>query len=124
MKYALTGDRKCEKIKENVSGEADMEKLKVVIADDEERICRLIEVLIDWENLGMEIAGVARNGVESHGDSHLRSCELVSRIRCRRRRDRRAPAPARALTAAWTLRRGDPAARRRRSTSTFTPKTA
>ena len=66
MKYALTGDRKCEKIKENVSGEADMEKLKVVIADDEERICRLIEVLIDWENLGMEIAGVARNGIEAY----------------------------------------------------------
>lgn len=39
--------------------------VKVVIADDELHICRLIQALIDWEELGMELAGVAGNGVEA-----------------------------------------------------------
>lgn len=39
--------------------------LKVLIADDEEKICQLIEKLIDWTALGMEIAGVANNGIEA-----------------------------------------------------------
>lgn len=39
--------------------------LKVLIADDEEKICQLIEKLIDWQSLGMEIAGVANNGIEA-----------------------------------------------------------
>lgn len=39
--------------------------IRVIIADDEVRICRLIQVLIDWEGLGMEIAGVASNGLEA-----------------------------------------------------------
>lgn len=38
---------------------------KVMIADDEERICRLIEALVDWEALGMEVAAVAHNGLEA-----------------------------------------------------------
>lgn len=46
---------------------------KVVIADDEERICRLIEALIDWEVLGLELAAMAHNGVEA--------CELVEQVR-------------------------------------------
>lgn len=46
---------------------------KVVIADDEERICRLIEALIDWEKLGLEIAGSAHNGIEA--------CEIVEQVR-------------------------------------------
>ncbi len=45
---------------------------KVIIADDEERICRLIEALIDWESLHMEVAAVAHNGLEA--------AELVKRI--------------------------------------------
>ena len=28
--------------------------LKVIIADDEERVCRLIQALVDWEGLGFE----------------------------------------------------------------------
>ena len=32
--------------------------LKVIIADDEQRICRLVQVLADWESLGMEVAVV------------------------------------------------------------------
>lgn len=39
--------------------------IRVIIADDEMHICRLIQVLIDWEGLGMELAGVASNGLEA-----------------------------------------------------------
>ncbi len=38
--------------------------IKVIIADDEENVCRLIENLIDWDALGMSIVGIAHNGVE------------------------------------------------------------
>lgn len=38
---------------------------KVLIADDEEKICQLIEKLIDWQALGMEVVGVANNGIEA-----------------------------------------------------------
>lgn len=39
--------------------------LKVIIADDEARVCRLIQMLADWERLGMEVAGTAANGLEA-----------------------------------------------------------
>lgn len=39
--------------------------IKVMIADDEERICQLIEALIDWESLHMEVVGIAHNGLEA-----------------------------------------------------------
>lgn len=39
--------------------------LRVIIADDEERICQLICALADWERLDMEVAGVAHNGVDA-----------------------------------------------------------
>lgn len=39
--------------------------IKVVIADDEERICRLIQALVDWEALGMQVVGTAANGLEA-----------------------------------------------------------
>ena len=39
--------------------------LKVVIADDEARVCSLIQVLIDWDALGLELAGTAANGFEA-----------------------------------------------------------
>jgi len=39
--------------------------LKVVIADDEERICKLIRALVDWDALGLEIAGIAHDGLEA-----------------------------------------------------------
>lgn len=38
---------------------------KVIIADDERLICRLIETLIDWKTLNMEIVGKAENGLEA-----------------------------------------------------------
>ena len=39
--------------------------LKVVIADDEDRICRLIVKLIDWDALEMSVVGIAHNGIEA-----------------------------------------------------------
>lgn len=39
--------------------------IKVVIADDEQRICKLVQVLADWESLGMEVVGTAQNGLEA-----------------------------------------------------------
>lgn len=39
--------------------------LKVLIADDEEKICQLIQKLIDWPSLDMEVVGVANNGIEA-----------------------------------------------------------
>lgn len=39
--------------------------IKVIIADDEERICQLTKALVDWDSLGMEIAGIAHNGLEA-----------------------------------------------------------
>ena len=39
--------------------------IKVIIADDEPRICKLIEKLINWEELEMEVIKVASNGVET-----------------------------------------------------------
>lgn len=39
--------------------------LKVLIADDEQLICRLVQILADWDALGMEVAGTAENGLEA-----------------------------------------------------------
>lgn len=39
--------------------------LRVLIADDEERICQLIMALGEWDRLGLEVAGVAHNGQEA-----------------------------------------------------------
>jgi len=39
--------------------------LKVVIADDEVRVCSLICNLLDWPSLGMQIAGTAHDGLEA-----------------------------------------------------------
>lgn len=38
---------------------------KVLIADDEPKVCRLIQYAVDWPALGLEIAGVAENGIEA-----------------------------------------------------------
>lgn len=46
--------------------------LRVVVADDEDRVCQLILMLADWNSLGMEVAGVASNGLEA--------LELVERL--------------------------------------------
>lgn len=38
--------------------------LKVIIADDERLICRLVQTLADWDSLGMEVVAMAENGLE------------------------------------------------------------
>lgn len=50
-----------------------MRNLKVVIADDEIRICQLIQALINWEDMGMEIAGTANNGIDA--------CNVIEKVR-------------------------------------------
>ena len=39
--------------------------LKVIVADDEKRICRLICMLADWSSLGIEVVATASNGLEA-----------------------------------------------------------
>ena len=39
--------------------------LKVLLADDEEIICRMLCKLINWEARGMEIVGMAGTGIEA-----------------------------------------------------------
>ncbi len=39
--------------------------LKVVIADDEERICKLIQILAPWQALGLDACATASNGIQA-----------------------------------------------------------
>lgn len=39
--------------------------IKVVIADDEDKICQLIYKLVDWNSLDMDVVGIAHNGLEA-----------------------------------------------------------
>lgn len=39
--------------------------MKVIVADDEAKVCQLICNLVDWASLDMEVAGVAHNGIEA-----------------------------------------------------------
>lgn len=39
--------------------------VKVVVADDEERVCRLIVALGNWEELGIQVVGTAANGIQA-----------------------------------------------------------
>lgn len=39
--------------------------MKVVIADDEEKICQLIYKLVDWEEMDMQVEAVVHNGIEA-----------------------------------------------------------
>ena len=39
--------------------------LKVIIADDERLICRLVQTLADWDSMGMEVVAMAENGLEA-----------------------------------------------------------
>lgn len=39
--------------------------LKVLIADDEQKVCQLIEKLVDWDSLGMKIVDVENNGIDA-----------------------------------------------------------
>lgn len=39
--------------------------LKVLIADDERKVCQLIEKLVDWKALDMQVVDTAENGIEA-----------------------------------------------------------
>lgn len=39
--------------------------LKVLIADDERKVCQLIEKLVDWQALDMQVVATAENGIEA-----------------------------------------------------------
>jgi len=68
--------------------------IKVIIADDEEKVCQLIVGLINWELLNMEIVGVAHNGIEALDmikvsmpdlmitDIRMPGCDGLEMIRC------------------------------------------
>lgn len=45
--------------------ENEQSRIRVLIADDEARICKLIAALVDWDALGMQLVGTASNGVEA-----------------------------------------------------------
>jgi len=47
--------------------------INIVIADDEERICKLIQVLGKWDEFGMQVVGTASNGVEA--------LQIISRVK-------------------------------------------
>ena len=38
---------------------------KVLIADDEKLICKLVQALVDWEQLGMQVVATAENGLDA-----------------------------------------------------------
>lgn len=41
--------------------------LRVLIVDDEEKVCTLIQFLVDWEKMGLQVVGVANDGVAAMG---------------------------------------------------------
>ena len=40
--------------------------MRVLIVDDEQRVCQLISNLVDWEGLGFEVAGVMNDGISAY----------------------------------------------------------
>ena len=52
--------------------------LKVLITDDEQMICNLIANILDWEDMGFQIIGMANTGtdafdiIQKAGCSHQR----------------------------------------------------
>ena len=57
--------------------------LKVLIADDEEKICQLIIKLINWEEMGLKIAATASNGIEAL-EQVSRFAQNVTELRAKR----------------------------------------
>lgn len=39
--------------------------MKVMIADDEEKVCQLIEHLVDWKSMDMKVVAIVHNGIEA-----------------------------------------------------------
>ena len=39
-----------------------MHTMRVLIVDDEAKVCNLVKKLIDWDGLGLELAGILHDG--------------------------------------------------------------
>jgi len=39
--------------------------IKVILADDELKVCKLIEFLVDWDSMDMEIVDIVHNGIDA-----------------------------------------------------------
>ena len=50
---------------------------KVLIADDEEKVCQLIEKLINWDELDMQVVAIAHNGIEAYKEIIDKQVEVV-----------------------------------------------
>ena len=51
--------------------------LKVLIADDEIKICKLIECLIDWQSIGLKIVSVVHDGLSALSAIHEHQPDIV-----------------------------------------------
>lgn len=51
--------------------------LKVIIADDEKRICKLINILVPWEELGLQVVGFAKNGIEAEEEVKRKQPDIL-----------------------------------------------
>lgn len=54
-----------------------MRKLKVVLVEDEEIVLRELEETIDWEGLGLEVVGTAKDGIEGENMIKTLSPDIV-----------------------------------------------
>lgn len=39
--------------------------MRVILADDEQKVCQLIYDLVHWEDYGMTVVGMAYNGLDT-----------------------------------------------------------
>lgn len=51
--------------------------IKVLIADDEKKICQLIQALVNWDELGMKVIGFAHDGIEALEHIEKQNPDLV-----------------------------------------------
>ena len=54
-----------------------MRKLKVILVEDEEIVLRELEETIDWEGLGLEVVGTAKDGIEGENMIKALSPDIV-----------------------------------------------
>lgn len=51
--------------------------LKAIIADDEKKVCQMIQKLIDWDSLGYEVVGIAHSGPDAYELINIHQPEVV-----------------------------------------------
>ena len=61
----MSNDSPTERADKREEAAGGVTVLKVVIADDERKICQLLRVIVDWQALGYEIVAVAHNGLQA-----------------------------------------------------------